>query len=381
MKNIAVICYNIRDFSKNTVSYSRYVYLCKSFNVYLMSQTYSSPETEKLAKQVRHCPGRTLYLDRIIFPLWVMISVCLIRRKERIDFVYTPYHNLALIAGFLLKKLGLKWIADIYDDPEKTVNDLEYSQFSILKYYFFRLIYLIAKPCLKYADLIICAMVPKVLEKYNINNSKILPITNGVDIKLTQNSKKSSKQDTFRIIYVGEINQARGLDIVISAMAYLKEKIINFRCTLVGDADAKLIKSINTLGLSEYIVVTGMVDHEKSLHYISESNVCLCPLRKKGDYPYTYPVKIFEYMALGKAIVATDLPGIRKIIQNGRNGLLVKNDNARAMAEAILELYYNKNILENIAENNLVDIIKYDWQNINKKIYDELMSFYSTCYS
>jgi glycosyltransferase involved in cell wall biosynthesis len=79
-------------------------------------------------------------------------------------------------------------------------------------------------------------------------------------------------------------------------------------------------------------------------------------------------------MALGKAIVATDLPGIRRIIQNGRNGLLVKSENSKVMAEAILELYYNKNTLQDIGKNNLKDINKYDWQHINKHIHNKLIN-------
>jgi len=301
-----------------------------------------------------------------------MLSVYLILRKDRIDFAYTPYHNLALIAGFLLKKLGLKWIADIYDDPRKTLNDADYLHLGILKYYFFLFIYLLAKPCLKHADMIICAMLPAMLEKYDVDSTKVMPITNGVDVRFTQSQKREYDQNIFKIVYVGEINEARGIDILISAVKYLKNKIPNFKCILVGDVDRKIMKLIKRSRLSEYIVITGMVDHEKSLHYISESSVCLCPLRNKGDYPYTYPVKIFEYMALGKAIVATDLPGIRKIIQSGRNGLLVKSENSVAMAAAILELYHNRNTLEDIAKNNLKDINKYDWQNINKHIHNQL---------
>ncbi len=372
-KSIAVICYNIRDFSKNSVSYNRYLYLCKSFDVYLVSQTYSSHETENQAKRVRHCPGRAWYLDRIFYPIWAAIYVSIINRKKRIDFVYTPYHNLALVAGFLLKKMGFNWVADIYDDPGKTLNDSKYVQLTTLEYYFFYVIYVIARSCLKHADLIICAMVPTILAKYNVDKGKVLAITNGINVKLTKRENPGIGKDDFKIIYVGEMNEARGTDVILSTVAYLKEKITNFKCILVGEANAVLISTINQMGLSQYITVSGMIEHEKTLDFISESDVCLCPLLNDGDYPYTYPIKIFEYMALGKVIVATNLTGIRSIIKDGYNGLLVTAGDPKDMGDAILKLYQNREMIKQMGDNNLKDIDKYDWENINSKVHSRIL--------
>ena len=65
------------------------------------------------------------------------------------------------------------------------------------------------------------------------------------------------------------------------------------------------------------------------------SEVGVIPFHADEDIAYTYPVKVLEYMALGCVVVASDLPGIRTMIDHDVNGVLVPPGDADALAEAL----------------------------------------------
>jgi glycosyltransferase involved in cell wall biosynthesis len=365
----------------NTTAFQRAKYLSEKHDVYFVCQREVCDDIRDEAKKVATCPGHSLYLDRIIFPLWALLKVLMIHKVEHIDVIHSSRDSLDLITGFLLKKLGFRWVADIWDDPGLSVETSRgYRGFrskARLLYHF--LMFFLAKRCLKYADLVIITMLPDVLKSYNIENSKILPVTNGVDLNITKPLPVVSQKDRFTITYVGHLKKIRGMDTILSAANYLKEEISSFSVCLVGyteNEDRKwLIELIRQEDLEDNVELVGKVSHEEALRRIASSDICLNTLSPAvRNYRYAYPIKIFEYMAMGKAVISTDLPGVRKIIKHRENGLLVEPDNPRELAKAILQIYSNPTLKERLEQNALEDIKQYDWPGINRQVEQAIMS-------
>jgi len=364
----------------NTTPFQRAKYLSEKHDVYVVCQRGVCDEIRGKAKKVVTCPGHSLYLDRIIFPLWAVLKVLMVHRSEHIDWIHSSRDTLELITGFILGRFGFRWVADIWDDPGLSVETSRgYRGIrSRVRLLYHSIMFFFAKRCLKYADLVIVAMLPDVLRPYHIERNKILSVTNGVDLNITKPLPAVRQTDTFIISYVGHLKKIRGVDIVLLAAKYLKQDIRNLSVILVGYMeynDSKwLIKAIIQEGLEDVVTVVGEVSHEEALRRIANSDICLNILSPAvRNYRYAYPIKIFEYMAMGKAVISTDLPGVRKILKHGDNGLLVEPDNPQELAKAILQIHGSSALRERLERNALDDVKQYSWANINRQI-EQVMS-------
>jgi glycosyltransferase involved in cell wall biosynthesis len=371
---IAFLCSDIPA-PGNTTPFQRAEYLSENHDVYFVCQRGVCDELRDKAKKVRICPGHSLYLDRLIFPLWALLEVLMIHRVEHIDLIHSSRDSLDVITGFLLKKHGFKWVADIWDDPGLSVETSRgYKGVrSKVRFLYHSITFFFAKRCLKYADLVIVATLPDALKDYTIDSNKILPVTNGVDLNVTKPLSLVGQKDRFTITYVGHLKKIRGIDTILLAAECLKKAIPVFSVSLVGymeQEDRKwLIELIRRKGLEDNVELVGKVCHEEALKRIASSDICLNTLSPAvRNYRYAYPIKIFEYMAMGKAVISTDLPGVREIIKHGENGLLVKPDNPQELAEAILGLYTGLSLRERIEQKALETVKQYDWTNINQQI-------------
>jgi glycosyltransferase involved in cell wall biosynthesis len=90
---------------------------------------------------------------------------------------------------------------------------------------------------------------------------------------------------------------------------------------------------------------------------------------------FTSPLKLFEYMASGKPIVASDLPAIREVLSHNTNSILVPPDNPEALAGGVRYILENPAMGEKIARQAAVDVLSYTWDERTKKIMDFIRSY------
>jgi len=230
------------------------------------------------------------------------------------------------------------------------------------------------KKALPSADLLVIALVPDILASYKVSadTTEILAVTNGVDLSITV-PKSLRRDDIFRIVYVGPVMKARSLDVILEAARLVKGKIPKCRWELVGGAARAeqdwLARQMNEAGLHQYMEFPGQVRHDQSLESIARADVCLCTLSPRvRNYHFAYPIKLLEYMAMKKAIVCTRMPGTERIVRDEETALLVPPEDAEALAEAVLRLYYDPELRERLACKAADEVQAYDWKLINQKI-------------
>ena len=171
--------------------------------------------------------------------------------------------------------------------------------------------------------------------------------------------------------------KSRGVDLILEAAYRLKNKISDYQFILVGYIKKEdknwLFKEINKKGLKGYVKFLGALKHEKALEQIAQSDICLFLFPDSKELRYIYPIKVFEYMALGKPIIATNLKGVSRIIKNRKNGILVNN--VDELVDSILELYYNEDLRDKLGRNALKDVSQYDWEKINIYLLQKITKF------
>jgi len=213
--------------------------------------------------------------------------------------------------------------------------------------------------------------------KEGIPEEKIIVAPDGVD--LTMFSTFPSKEDARRdlglslnitiIGYVGRFHtmgMEKGIDILIKAHKIIKKKEKNAILCLVGgpkEAIPKYRRIAKNEGLAKEDII--FIDHVypyKVPLYIHAFDVCVMPFPWNTYYAYYIsPLKLFEYMASKRPIVATDLPSVREILIDGENAILVEPNNPKALAEGVEKVLENEKIAKKIAENAYMDVLQYTW--------------------
>ena len=161
----------------------------------------------------------------------------------------------------------------------------------------------------------------------------VLRASDGVDLDLF-GALNSAKADPNLIIYTGSLYGWKGVDTVIKAMRYLSGK----RLLILGGTSSE-IKEKRRLAsawrVSDRCVFRGYVSRAELIRTLEEASIGVLPNhREEISERFTSPLKLFEYMAAGKAIVASDLPSIREILDE-RIAWLCPPSSPKSLAEAI----------------------------------------------
>jgi glycosyltransferase involved in cell wall biosynthesis len=188
----------------------------------------------------------------------------------------------------------------------------------------------------------VTAVLARYIERAGVPRSRIVVTPNGVNQKRfavdamgTPPSLPFGAYDGAVLGFVGYIREWHGLPHIVDLMA-ADETLKNTRLLVVGDGPgrAALERRAAALGIVDRVHVTGVVERDHLAPYIRAFDVALQP----EVTPYASPLKLFEYMALGRAIIAPDAENIREILEGEKDSLLFQPDNARALGAAVRRL-------------------------------------------
>ena len=134
-------------------------------------------------------------------------------------------------------------------------------------------------------------------------------------------------------------------------------------------------EEIERRGLTDRLLLTGLIDHDEALRLLAASDVCVSPHvpNPDGSRFFGSPTKLFEYMGLGKAIVASDLEQIGEVIEDERTGLLSPPGDVDAAAAAILRLLDDPELRVRLGDAALAEAReRYSWKAHARRILDAL---------
>lgn len=140
--------------------------------------------------------------------------------------------------------------------------------------------------------------------------------------------------------YVGSVLDYEGIDLLLESVARLVDRDRRFKVLIVGDGDylprAKAIAA--RLFLNDYVIFTGRVPHGEVEKYYSLVDIAPLPRLPLPVCEMVSPLKPFEAMAMGKAVVASDVAALAEIVTDGVNGRLHRKGDAASLARVMGEL-------------------------------------------
>lgn len=177
--------------------------------------------------------------------------------------------------------------------------------------------------------------------------------------------------DQINIGYVGSLFKGRGIDIIIA----LAQRVNTATFHIIG-GDAKDIAYWKVVAKSDNLVFHGFVEPQITYRYRNMCDILLAPYQTADEgnkiSSYQSPIKLFEYMSSQKAIICSDLPNIREILDETKASL-VSHVIIEEWVNALETLIENQEYRDQIAKNAYQDFLhNYTWQARAKKILDYL---------
>lgn len=225
------------------------------------------------------------------------------------------------------------------------------------------------------ADLCVAVSRPVAaqLEAAGVPKRRILVQSNGVDPDRFppglsgEKVRASLGLGTSPIVgFVGTFGDWHGAENLVKAMTSVLKARPAAKFLFVGDGPRKAPAQelCRSLGASDAAVFTGTVPQQDAPPYLAACDVLVAPHSWNRKDPFIgSPTKLFEYMAAGKGIVASDLGQIGEVIEDGKTGLLVPPDDAGALAGAISRLLGSPSLSREMGERARATVLgRYTWQ-------------------
>lgn len=158
----------------------------------------------------------------------------------------------------------------------------------------------------------------------------------------------------------------KGIPEIIKAAKLVLRKFSKIQFYFVGGTESEISKYENliiNLGLKKKaFVFVKIQDVSKVPSYLWACNILLMPHPKTHFYSfYVSPLKLFEYMASRRPIIASKLPSISEILTHKKNSILVSPGSYREISESILKLIHDTNLVKTLVKNAAYDVKKYTW--------------------
>jgi glycosyltransferase involved in cell wall biosynthesis len=236
------------------------------------------------------------------------------------------------------------------------------------------------------SDAIICpsGVTRAFLISLGLPRDRITVIANGVnpqDFAATSLPDRSGGVPV--LLYVGTLTDWQGLDLLLEALPHILAQQ-PARLRIVGRGRhwqrKQLRKRVQKLGLEEHVLLDAAVPHHDIPHLIADADVCVAPLAL-NDRNVTQgccPIKVIEYMACARPIVAANLPVVRELVREDTDALLFAPDDASDLARQVLRVLNNRALAEQLASNAAARArSKMTWHAAQKKllkVYDRLLS-------
>ena len=235
----------------------------------------------------------------------------------------------------------------------------------------------------KHADLITCVSEPlkQELISKGVDEDKVIVTPNGVDPDIYHpdidgkiiRKKYNIKNDEVIIGFIGTFGKWHGTEILTEAYGELRKKYNNIHLLMIGDGVkmGEVKQIIHSYHMKEYVTLTGMIPQKEGPLYLAACDILVSPTLKNPDETPSYysPIKLFEYMAMGKGIIASNIGQMAELLKDGETALLTEPNNVSAVADAIERLLSDTDLRLSLGRNAREEVCnKYTWEMHTGKI-------------
>ncbi|NJC96727.1 MAG: hypothetical protein C3F07_05660 [Anaerolineales bacterium] len=273
--------------------------------------------------------------------------------------------------GMACKRLGLPYVLYVEAD-----DILEHD---IMKKPITGLLRLQATLAFRYnlnaADRVICVSEPlkaHLVKKWQVPAEKIVVFPNVADVERFKPDQEAREAVRISmgvgnaplVLFVGNFYEWHDVAALLRAFALVLKKHSDARLVLVGDGAKReaMAHLTRELGLERSVIFTGMVAHTEVPHFMAAADIAVVPYPVLEQDVWLSPLKLFEYMATGNAILASNVGQLSEWITDEQNGLLIPPGDVSALAAGIERLIGDPALRTRLGQHARAEAVqKHSW--------------------
>ncbi|GAB6876183.1 glycosyltransferase family 4 protein [Thermaerobacter litoralis] len=321
-----------------------------------------------VSQEAEHALHRS-YLRRLAADL-VRIGICMangrraVRELMPVDWVYERFAAFQAL-GKWFRRQGVPWILEtnglFYKEAASDRLTLALPQ--VERY--------LEKQAYHAADVVVCvseSLKKLLIEEVNLNPEKIIVVPNGVDVqRFNPATVRPIRVFPSPVIgFVGTLHSWQGVDTLIRAVAEVEREGVKYSVVIVGDGPMRVEweKLARTLGVANSVRFMGRMPWDQIPSYIAGFD-----LTYSGHVPLTVgtmyhsPLKLYEYMAMGKPVVAAEFTDAKRLIRESETGYLFDPGNVDDLKRTLWRAYAEREAWPRMGKRARAEIVaKHSWE-------------------
>lgn len=337
------------------------------------------PRTDRLPVMLQRLANIALWFN----PIWIRTLLLAIPKEEHAIIIVRDI-PLVFSALFVKAMRRVKIVLDMAECyPEMYASVAQFTKRSIadrlLKNVMITSLY--EKLAVDFVDHVLVMVEEsrrRLLDK-GISSTKLSIVSNTPPIGGAKISRVMHTGSQLRIVYVGFLTRIRGLDVTIRAVKdYLENgyPVSDVKIDIVGKGPAReeLVSLVSELDLKECVSIHGWLDQFEVDNLISNANVGALTYRVCRHWNSTIPNKLFDYMAAGLPVLATEVIPIKRIVEEEECGVICKDQDWKDVAAKMVELR-DPAVRQSLGDNGRGAIEdRYNWSIDEQILFSEIRS-------
>lgn len=215
---------------------------------------------------------------------------------------------------------------------------------------------------------------PVVGERYRDMGKRLVSIENYPDVDVFDLS--GDMMEDYRLVYLGRVKKERGLKEAVRAFEKVKARFPGALFDIVGDIvpssyEDELRDLVGRLGLQDSIIFHGFVPYPETVGYLRKASCGIVTFLPANNNMACLPNKLFEYMAAGLPVVASDFELYREVVRGSECGLTVDATDPDSIADAVIRVFDDPAEAARMGKRGQTAFReKYNWQKEEKKLLD-----------
>src|SRR3989339_458474 len=226
------------------------------------------------------------------------------------------------------------------------------------------------------ADAITCASKDYIKNSsikgiYKEHENKFYEIPFGVDLDKFRVQKNKKTENTKKILFVGGLDRAhyfKGLSVLFKALADIKLDGFGWGLDVVGSGNFKnkYRRETEELGIGNNVCFLGDISNDALPDIYNQADLLILPSIDKSE---AFGLVLLEAMASGVPVIASSLPGVRTVFEDGRQGFFAAPGDKKDLKNKIIKILENDKLIMEMGERGRILVEeKYNWMLIAKKL-------------
>jgi len=318
----------------------------------------------------QHAPQLVFEIAELGYNLWAWLPLSRRLRRERIDILYERYAFFSFIGTWLARRRSIPSVLEVNE-----ISGIERTRGQAMP----GLAQRIEVAVFNRAEriLVVSSFLKDALVERGVERNKVHIIPNAVREDMLAGDKRPGKkmrvglglEDRTVVGFVGQIAPWDRLDLLIEDVASLLSDLPDLHLLIVGPCRFmdELQHQVDSLSLQHAVTLTGPVERNEVAAYIDTMDICVLP----HSNPFGSPIVMFEYMAMGKPVLAVDVGPVNDVIDDDVNGCLFPTGDRQAFRQRLKALVADPALRKRIGRQGYEDVrARHTWHRNAERILE-----------